>query len=76
LKYLGVDKQDVEVNTFDKTVEISTSDRATRKYRVIIELPQEADIGSARSSYKNGILEIVFDKKSESRTSGRQVRVE
>jgi HSP20 family protein len=64
------------VNTFDNTVEISTSDRATRKYRAIIELLQEADIGSARSSYKNGILEIVFDKKSQSRTGGRQVRVE
>jgi HSP20 family protein len=64
------------VNTFDNTVEISTSDRATRNYRAIIELLQGADIGSARSSYKNGILEIVFDKKSQSRTGGRQVRVE
>ena len=72
----GVDKQDVRVNTFDNTVEISTSDRAARKYRAIIEVPQDAEMGSAKSSYNNGILEIIFNKESQSKTRGRQVRVD
>jgi HSP20 family protein len=38
-----------------------------RKYRKIIELPSEADIGTARSTYKNGILEIVFSKKNKTK---------
>jgi HSP20 family protein len=72
----GVDKQDVRVNNFDNIVEISTSDRAARSYRAIIEVPQDAEMGSAKSSYKNGILVIIFDKELQPKTKGRQVRVD
>ena len=76
VEILAVDKQDIKVDTFDNTVEISTSDRAARKYRAIIEVPQDAEMGSAKSSYSNGILEIIFNKESQPKTRGRQVRVD
>src|SRR5215203_4554458 len=59
----GIEKKDIKINAHDDTVEVFTTDTAQRKYRKIIELPSEDDIGTARSTYKNGILEIVFSKK-------------
>jgi len=39
-------------------------------------LPPEADVETARSTYKNGILEIVFDKRKESRPKGKDIKIE
>jgi len=33
--------------------------------QIVINIPQVADIKTIRSTYKNGILEIVFKKKRE-----------
>ena len=70
----GIEKKDIKINAHDSSVEISTTDTAQRKYRRVIELPEEADIETARSTYKNGILEIVFNKKAKQK--GRQINVE
>ena len=70
----GIEKKDIKINAHDDTVEVFTTDTAQRKYRKIIELPSEADIETARSTYKNGILEIVFSKKTKPK--GRQINVE
>ncbi|HEX2487329.1 MAG TPA: Hsp20 family protein [Nitrososphaeraceae archaeon] len=40
----------------------------------MIEVPSEADIETARSTYKNGILEIVLNKKAKPK--GKQINVE
>ena len=37
-------------------------------------LPPDADIDSVKSNYKNGILEITFNKKVE--TKGKEVKVD
>jgi HSP20 family protein len=39
------------------------SDDPQRKYHEVIELPAEADIETAKSIYKNRILEIIFEKR-------------
>jgi HSP20 family protein len=70
----GIEKKDIKINAHDDTVEVFTTDTAQRKYRKIIELPSEADIETARSTYKNGILEIVFSKKTKPK--GRQINIE
>ena len=41
-----------------------------------IELPVEADVETARSTYKNGILEIVFDRRKESKPKGKNIKIE
>ena len=38
--------------------------------------PHNADIETAKSSYKNGILEITFNKKEQTKPKGKEVRVE
>jgi HSP20 family protein len=70
----GIEKKDIKINAHDSTVEVFTIDTAQRKYRKIIEVPSEADIETARSTYKNGILEIVLNKKAKPK--GKQINVE
>jgi HSP20 family protein len=70
----GIEKKDIKINAHDNIVEVFTIDTAQRKYRKIIEVPSEADIETARSTYKNGILEIVLNKKAKPK--GKQINVE
>jgi HSP20 family protein len=70
----GISKEDIKVNAFDNKVEISTSEKAERKYHKIVELPPDADIDSVKSNYKNGILEITFSKKE--RPKGKEIKVD
>lgn len=71
----SVNKESIKVNASDSSVEISaqTSDR---KYRRVVDLLPEADTQTARSNYRNGILEIVFNKKQESKPKGTEIKVE
>ena len=52
-------KESIKINVYDNSLEVTTSD-PNKKYHRVIELPQEADIETVKSTYKNGILEIVF----------------
>jgi HSP20 family molecular chaperone IbpA len=40
----------------------------------VVELPADADIDSVKSNYKNGILEITFNKKAKPK--GKEVKVD
>jgi HSP20 family protein len=70
----GISKEDIKVNAYENKVEISTTEKAERKYHKILELPPEADVESVKSTYKNGILEITFSKKL--RPKGKEVKVD
>jgi HSP20 family protein len=70
----GIEKKDIKINAHDSTVEVFTINSAPRKYRKVIEVPSEADIETARSTYKNGILEITLNKKAKPK--GKQINVE
>jgi HSP20 family protein len=39
-------------------------------------LSKSDDIKTARSSYSNGILEIIFDKKKEIKPKGKEIKIE
>jgi HSP20 family protein len=71
----GVNKENIKVNSFDNSVEISAN-TSDRKYRRIVDLPLEVDTQVAKCNYKNGILEIVFNKKQESKPKGKEISVE
>jgi HSP20 family protein len=75
LEMPGVNKENIKINAYDTSVEVR-SDDPQRKYHQVIELPPEADIETAKSVYKNGILEIIFDKKKESKAAGKNIKVE
>ena len=70
----GVSKQDIKINAYEGSVEVSTTDTATKKYHRLIELPADADVETAKSSYANGILEITFKKKGKPR--GKEIKID
>ena len=61
--------------SYDSSVEITTND-PKRKYHRVVDLPPKADIETGRSSYNNGILEVTFNKKKETKPKGKEVKVE
>lgn len=70
----GVSKQDIKINAQDYSVEVSTIESASKKYHRLIELPQDADLETAKSTYTNGILEITFKKKGK--TKGKELKID
>ena len=75
LEMPGVSKENIKINAYDNSVEIKSED-PQRKYHRVVDLPPEADIESVKSTYKNGILEIVFKKKEQTKPKGKEVKVE
>ena len=75
LEMPGVKKENIKINAYEGSLEVVSSD-PQRKYRKTIELPQEADVETAKSSYNNGILEVTFSKKENTKSRGREVKVE
>jgi HSP20 family protein len=72
----GIDKKDIKISAYDSSVEISTTNKSERKYRSVIELPPEADTETVKSTYNNGILEITFKKKEQTKSKGKEIKVE
>jgi HSP20 family protein len=76
LEIPGIRKEDIKINAYEQKVEIKTADNSERKYQKIIDLPKSADIETARSTYNNGILEVTFDKKKETKPKGKEIKIE
>ncbi|MEM4705755.1 MAG: Hsp20/alpha crystallin family protein, partial [Candidatus Nitrosocaldus sp.] len=70
----GINKEDIRVTATEKSVNIR-AENPERKYSKSIDLPEEVDPASAKSTYKNGILEITFKKKG-SKQEGFTIKVE
>ena len=75
LEMPGVSKEHIDIQAYHDYVEVS-SNHPHRKYQVI-EIPHLADIKTGRSTYKNGILEIVFKKKKKlnGNNKRREIRI-
>src|SRR4051812_34844378 len=72
----GVTKSIIKISAYNNSVEIQTTENAERKYHEVIDLPEEADIETAKSVYNNGILEITFKKKDQTKPKGKQIKIE
>jgi len=73
----GIRKEDIKVNAYDSQLEIATSKDAQRKYHKNIELPEQAEIETAKSVYNNGVLEVTFNiKKKEAKPKGKEIKIE
>jgi len=70
----GVDKKDIKLYATNTTLTI-TVDTPQRKYHKRLELPVEVDETSAKSTYKNGVLETVLTKKSRG-GEGTPIKIE
>jgi HSP20 family protein len=71
----GISKENIKVNVYGTSVEVNTTG-TERKYHQVIEIPPDTDIETASSTYKNGILEITFRKKEQSKHKGKQIKIE
>ena len=75
LEMPGVKKEDLKINASEDSIEVQSTD-TKRKYHKIVELPNEVNIESAKSKFNNGILEIIFNKKEETKPRGKEIRIE
>jgi HSP20 family protein len=71
----GVEKTDVKILMQDKFVDIS-AEHGEKKYHVKVPIKHKVDENSAKASYKNGILELVFKLIEEEKPQGKKVEVE
>lgn len=75
LEIPGVKKEDIKINAYDEAVEV-IANNPQRKYHKTIELPHDVDTQTAKSSYNNGILEITFNKRKETKPKGKEIKIE
>ena len=71
----GVEKTDVKILVQDKIVDIS-AEHGEKKYHVKVPIKYKVDENSAKASYKNGILELVFKLIEDEKPKGKKVEVE
>ena len=70
----GVEKADVKIVVDNKVVDVS-AEHGEKKYHAKVPLKHKVDENSAKASYKNGILQLVFDLV-EDKPTGKTVEVE
>lgn len=70
----GVEKEDIKLQGTEKTLTISV-DTSQHKYYKEVELPSKVDPKQAKSSYKNGVLEVTLPKKKEEKPKGEPIKL-
>jgi len=71
----GVEKSDVKIEVQDKSVNLS-AEHGEKKYQVNVPIQYKVDENSAKASYKNGILELVFKLAKDEKSKSKTVEVE
>ncbi len=71
----GVEKSDVKIIVENKTVDLS-AEHDDKKYHVKVPVQHKVDENSAKASYKNGVLQIVFKLVEDKKPKGKKVEVE
>jgi HSP20 family protein len=70
----GVSKNDLRITANEKSLTIEST-TGERRYSKKIELPDQIEPSTGKSTYKNGILEVVFQLK-DSKEDGVSINVE
>ena len=71
----GVEKSDLKIVVENKTVDL-LAQHDNKKYHVKVPLQHKVDEDSAKASYKNGVLQIVFKLVEEEKPKSKTVEVE
>lgn len=71
----GVEKTDVKVVVQEKFVNID-AEHGEKKYHAKVPIQYKVDKDSAKASYKNGILELIFKLVEDEKPKGKQVEVQ
>jgi HSP20 family protein len=67
----GVEKKDIKLHGLEDSLMISV-DTSQRKYHKKVALPVKVDPSRVKSSYKNGVLEVILPKKKEVEHKGNE----
>jgi len=70
----GVEKSDIKLTATETTLTISV-DTKDRKFHKELELPAEVDPKTAKSTYKNGVLEVTLTKVKK-KPKGEPIKIE
>ncbi len=72
----GVSKDDIELDLDEEnnvlTIKVDTPER---KYYKEIELPAKVKADSVKATYKNGILDVVFQRAEPKKKKGKRIKV-
>ena len=71
----GVEKKDIKLHGAENTLTISV-DTPQRKYHKEVEMPTKIEPRKAKSTYKNGVLEVSVPKKKEEKPKGEPIEIE
>jgi HSP20 family protein len=72
----GVEKNDIKLHGTENTLTISV-DTPQHKYYKEVDLPAKVDPKTAKSAYKNGVLEVTVTKvKEEKKQKGEPIKIE
>jgi len=72
----GVEKSDIDLNVTEENLEIKV-DTPQRKYHKNLSLPNSVKPKTTRATYKNGILDVVLEKKEKNKgDSGYKVSIQ
>src|SRR4030042_2672926 len=70
----GVEKTDIKLHGTEDTLEIGV-DTAQYKYGKEIKLPAKIKVSEAKSTYKNGVLEVILPKVEASKPKGEPINI-
>jgi HSP20 family protein len=71
----GVEKRDINLHGSEHRLRISV-DTPQHKYYKEIELPTKVNPKTARSSYRNGVLEVTLQRKKAEKPRGERIEIE
>ena len=71
----GVEKEAIKLHGTENSLTISV-DVPQRKYQKEIDLPVNVDPRQAKSSYKNGVLEVALKKREKEKPKGEPINIE
>jgi HSP20 family protein len=70
----GVEKTDIKLHGTEDSLEIAV-DTPQYKYGKEVQLPAKVLVRDARSTYKNGVLEVILPKASPSKPKGEPINI-
>ena len=70
----GVEKEEIKLSSTEDELTISV-ESPERKYYKEIDIPSKIDPKKAKTSYKNGVLQVTLPKKQES-SSGEEIKIQ
>ena len=70
-----VEKKDIKLKGADDSLVVSV-ETSQRKYFKKILIPTRVDLKTAKSSYKNGVLEVTIQRTKEEKSEGETLKIE